>query len=269
MKMKILTLVSSVAILASTHALAQNKTVELGGEDPTIAEKIQNDAQKALETAKEGTKEVYEEIKARFLSDEGTEINYVTFDPRKTAYGMIGKDVLNASNDKVGTIKDIILDSKGNAEMVIIADSDFPGYSGKLVSIDYSLLTMRDSDGDLIAPLTEEIISKVVGFSYDPKDRSESIRIIPEQGISISKLLEGQLIDAQMNTLAEIDNITLKNGHASELIVGFDKILGLGGEKMALPYTEAKLVRVEDGFDFQLSPKQTAQFEVYKKAINN
>lgn len=269
MKTKILAVVSTIAIMATTHASAETKSKPLG-EQPSAAEKIQDNAQKAWSDVKEGTQEVYEDIKAQFLDNAPeAKITEVTFDPRKTANGMIGKAVLNPQENKVGTVQDIILDSSGNASMVIIADSDFPGFSGKLVAIDYSVLSMRDSNGDLLAPLTENVIDKIVGFSYDPKDRSDTVRIIPDQGISVATLLQGQLLDAQANAVAEIDNITLKNGRATDIIVGFDKTLGIGGEKLALAYKDTNLVRVEDGFDFQLSANQAAQFGIYKRAVSN
>ncbi len=69
--------------------------------------------------------------------------------------------------------------------------------------------------------------------------------------------------------MAEIDNISFKAGHASQLIVGFDKVLGLGGKSAVLHYDNAKLVHNGDDLDFKLSDAHAAQFESYKKTATN
>ncbi len=270
MKTRTLTAVTVLALLSSVPAFADAE--KKNGDQAAVGSgDIQKDAEQAVEEIKEDASEAYEDIKAYILgSKAGEQSTEVTIDSRHTVKGMIGHSVQNAKGDRVGTVKDIILDAGGNAMMVVIADRDVPGFEGKLVALDYNLVSVRNLDGDVIAPLTEDTISKIAAFSYDPKDREDGAYVMPDEGISISKLLEGQLVDNQMQPLAEIENISLKNGHTTDLIVGFGKVVGLlGGQAVVLSYDDAKLVRVEDGYDFQLSADKAAHFEAYKKSVTN
>ena len=271
MNTKILAVASTVAILAASQAFADTKhETEKKYEQPAGSGSIQTDAKKAWEEIKEDTSEAAEDLKTYFLgNEENGQAQEVVIVTRKTANGMIGQAVQNANNERVGTVKDIILDSSGKAQLIIIADGEFPGIDGKLVAMNYDFLSNRSADGDLMAPLTEASIDKATAFSYDVKDRSDKVAVLSDEGISVASLLEGQLVDEQMQPIGEVDNISLKNGQASDIVVGFDKILGVGGEKLALGYAEAKLIRVDGGFDFQLSANQAAQFEAYKKASTN
>ena len=81
--------------------------------------------------------------------------------------------------------------------------------------------------------------------------------------------LDGDLLDERRKVVAEVDDLSFKDGHADQLVVAFDQILGLGGGMAALNYSAAKVVRDGDDLDFQLSANQAANFEAYKKTATN
>ncbi len=57
-------------------------------------------------------------------------------------------------------------------------------------------------------------------------------------------------------------------GHQA-VVVGFDKVLGMGGEKAAMAFSDLKMINKGDGeIEFQLSASQAAQFESFKAASN-
>lgn len=273
MKTKILATVSALALLAATPAFAETKVETKTGVKADVEnawQDIKQDTSKAYENAKAGTKEAYEDIKAVFIDDEaGNDSSTVTINSRNTATAMLGKAVYNGKDERIGTIKDIIVDANGKAHLVVIGDGEFPGISGKLVAFDYSVIANRNPDGNVIAPLTEETIDQAAAFSYEAKDANDKTRVIPSNGFSVARLIDGDLVNEKKESVAAIDNISFKNGAASQIIIGFDKVLGMGGKHAALDFNAARLVRDGNDLDFQLSANQAAAFESYKKNATN
>ena len=193
-------------------------------------------------------------------------IKDITIDRRTTAAGMIGQPVYNASNERVAMVKDIILNHHGDAVMVILADGEWTGL-GKLTAFDYSVITQTNAQGDLIAPISEETIDHAASFSYDRNNNdSKSVKVIPENGYSVSELLDSQLLDTANNRIADIDNISFKNGHAENLVVSFGQTLGLGGSQAVIGYNDPSLIMHNGKPYFQLNEEKAKQFEIYKDA---
>ncbi len=287
MKKTLLSAASVLALLASGPVYAETK---IDGNEATGVEKHHSDAiakgevydaesQKNWEKTKQAVSDAADDvsdaasdaaddIRAAFVDDDGkADVTMMTFHPRNTVAGMVGQTVYNGSNESVGKIHDIIFDTDGNAAMVIVADGEIFGL-GKKVAFDYSVIANRNADGDVIAPLTEAMIDQATEFSYDRNATGEKVRVMPANAYSANTLLGGQLVNASGDVVAEIDNITLRNGAASQLIVGFDKVMGFGGNKAALNYNAAELIHDGSEYDFRLSNAQTAQFETFKKATN-
>lgn len=124
---------------------------------------------------------------------------------------MIGSPVVNAKQERVGTVKDIIVDKDGNASMLIIADGEFPGFDGKLVAFDYNVISRLNADGDVIAPISEENLSKAAEFSYDPNAKADGkICLIPGQGYSVEKLLKANCLSQSIKALQKLMTFSSK-----------------------------------------------------------
>ena len=294
MKKTLLTAVSAIAILGAGPVLAENtKTMKPGSEAAANAstgnftQDVQNawantkddvsdatdtvsDAAKdTYESVSEATKDAYKDVKQVWNdNDDEAQVGDISIDPRMTAGGMLGEPVFNVNGERVAKIRDIILDKNGRATMVVMADGDFTGL-GKLVAFDYNVITTRSADGDVIASLDESMIDNAATFSYDRGEYSDSVRVIPSNGFSAAELLDGELVNPQGETLAEVDNIVFRNGQASQVIVGFGGMLGVGGEQAALPFGEADLKRNGDSIDFKLSANETQDFKAYKETALN
>jgi uncharacterized protein YrrD len=287
MTSKLLIAVSALAIMAGTPAFAEatvKTNAEMNAEtngaaNPTLKEdagrawdKTKEATSKAADKTAKAAEDAYEDIKATFIDEDKTSSDSVTINARGTAQGMIGQPVLNTSGEKIATVKDIILNKSGKAELVVLADGGFMGIGSKLAAFDYNLVSQRHSDGDVIMPISQETLDKVTPFSYEAKDaeKDAKTRVIPADGISVAELLDGQVLDTEKKSVAEIDNISFSNGEASQIIIGFDKTLGLGGEKAAVGFDNVNVVREdEDEIDVQLSAKQAANFESFKKTATN
>lgn len=275
--------VSAIALLASVPAFASDMNENSVQQERTSGQAdtpkvTKEDAKRGWENTKEkvsdkaeeisnATKEKYREIKASLIDkSDGTKFSTIVIDPRMTADGMINSMVYNGNGERVAKVHDIILDDQGKAIMIVVSDGEFIGL-GKKAAFDYSAITRVNADGDVIMPLTEEMINNAVEFSYDKKDEGGKVRVIPNNGFSAAKLLDGKLVDQNKKTVAQIDNISFRSGKANQLIVGFDKILGMGGEKAALAYNDVKMIPDGDGYDYQLDATQAAHFEAFKKSV--
>lgn len=270
MKKTILTTVSVIALMGAMPALAETaKTqTEINAEASTTGN-IVDDAKAAVKDMKSDTAEAYEEIKATLLGKESTDKNTpVVIDSRKTANGMIGHSVYDDKHESVAKVTDIILDRDGKAVMLIVTSNAVMG-TGKMAAFDYSAVTRVEGDGDVIMPLTKDMIDKAASFSYRDNKTGGKAHVIPNNGYSVTKILDGKLVNQKKKPVADIDNISFQNGAANQLIVGFDKTFGMGGEKAVLSYSDTAIIRDGETLDFQLSANKAAQFEAYKKSLAN
>ncbi|MAE51100.1 MAG: hypothetical protein CMH27_04760 [Micavibrio sp.] len=284
MKKRILGAVSVLAIMAAAPAYADMKVDHQTMTKPEAAEKQRDDAVVTEKELKQGwedtkkavsdaaddvadaTEETYDDIKAAFVSvDENTEIQNVVINERQTASNIIGATLYDEAGQSIAKVSDIILDDSGNASMVIVADGEIFGL-GKKVAFDYSIVANQNADGSVMAPLTEEVIDQAAAFSYDPQDSSDNVRVMPANGFSVAELLDGQLVNQKGDALADVENISFNGAKAETLILGFNEVLGMGGQKAAMSFSAAQLIKNADGggYDFQLNASQTKQFESYK-----
>jgi sporulation protein YlmC with PRC-barrel domain len=281
MKTKILTAASAIALLAAMPALAEDPARNNANTNNTLSEdaskaweNTKKDASEAAENVSEATKETYNDIKAAVLGDEahtGDKFDYKTISQKQTASSLIGQPVVNGSKERVGTVKDIILDANGKASLIVVSDGEWITTGQKLAAFDYDSIIRRNADGDVVMPLTEQTMTNVAAFSYDAKDADEKTRVIPANGYSVAEIMDGDVVNPEKKSVASVDDVTISNGQAQELVIGFDKILGLGGKKAVVDYDNVKMVSNADktDLDFQLTAKQAAQFESYKKTATN
>jgi sporulation protein YlmC with PRC-barrel domain len=276
MRKKFLATASIIALMSVSPALADKANTE----DSVAKEaseqvkegwdKTKKAVQETAEDATQATKDAYRDFKAFIFSDDEGQlgIEQVKVNPRTTATGILEEPVYNFNDERVGVVEDIILDEEGKAVMVIIGDGDFFGL-GKLAAFDYDSMVEMGADGDLVMPLTEETIDRAAEFSFDREHTGMNVRMMPNDAYSVKKLLDAELVDANGEKLGEVDDITFKAGRANQLIVGFDKILGFGGEEVSLAYNDATLVRAdEDSYSYTLSEKKSSLINNHKAMMN-
>lgn len=231
---------------------------------------VKEDAKQSWENTKQAASETVDDVKYTLFGKEpkGAPASIVV---GATAKGLLDKPVHNGNNERVGTLKDIIIDSKGNATLAVVSDAELINIGAKEAAFDYSMVLRRDEKGDVVMPLTEDTINNARKFSYDTNDAGkENVRTIPAGGYSVEKLLKANVVNSTGEKVASVDNVTFRNGRASDLVVGFDKVLGMGGEKAALTFSDVKMISKGDGnVEFQLSASQAAQFESFKQAASN
>lgn len=242
--------------------------VDVELDSKTTGNTVAEDVKQGWENTKEAATSTMDRVEYTLFGKEPKGVR-ATIANTATASTMLNQPVVNSKLERVGTLSDIIVDSKGNAKLAIVSDGDFLNI-GKEAAFDYSNILRMNADGDLVTPLTEESITKAQKFSYDTKETGKDVRTIPAGGYSIDKLLDADVINTKGEKVASVDNITFRNGKADSLIVGFDKTLGMGGEKAALSFSNVKMISKEDGkVDLQLTDAQAAQFETFKNSTSN
>lgn len=265
--------------LGSAPVYATSVSADVNAKSETTTPSVKEDIKREWENTKEAvsnaadktaqaTKDAYENIKATFISDtEGTASADVSVNSQTTATGILGQPVLNSKGEKIATVEDIILNADGTASTVVLADGGFAGIGTKLAAFDYSVVSQRNEDGDVLTSLSEETLAQVTPFSYNADDAKNNakVRIQASDAISLKKLLDGQILNAEKKIIADIDNISLKGGKANYVIIAFDQTLGLGGKKAAMDFKNGTIVRKGEDLDIQLSAAQSANFENFKK----
>lgn len=279
MKAKILGVVSALAIMVALTAYAETAayagtSVSADTNTSVAAPSTTDEFRQGLENAKDGViettqgigdtaKNAYEDLKAGVMGDAG-EVADFSYSTRISAKGMIGAPIYNYKNEKIGTVKDIILDNQGDAALIVVSDGGFMGIGDKLAAFDYDLVVKQEANGDVVMPLTEDIISKVAAFSYDPSEKSDKVQVIPDNGYSVSELLKAKLVNFKNEAVGNIDNITFRQGQADNVIVSFDKKYQIRNEKTAIAFDNLLIERAGDtSLNLRMNQQQTAQFEQY------
>jgi sporulation protein YlmC with PRC-barrel domain len=85
-----------------------------------------------------------------------------------TATSIIGDDVENSKGDKLGTIKDIMLDIRnGSIEYVVLKSGGFLGIGDKLFAIPFQALQLNAEEKIFILNKDESYIKNAPGFDQD------------------------------------------------------------------------------------------------------
>lgn len=291
---KILASASILALISITPVLADttqtDTSVESQAQPGTAEEKsnprgvevtkgdIKRDWQNTKDSVSRTSKKVatavdekYNDVKAVALGgrQQGTAFDHETYKTSYAAKAIIGQSIKDSAGKNVAKIHDIILDKDGNAKSLIVSDGGFFGIGGKMAALDYNSIIKSSDDAEILMPVSKGTIKNVAEFSYKPVNKA-GIQVLPADGVSLKEALAGKILSPDGKKLADVDNVILSKGSATKLLVGFDKTLGLGGDKAALDFHDAKLMRTEDGkVNFQLSSTQSASFENYKKSMTN
>jgi sporulation protein YlmC with PRC-barrel domain len=235
----------------------------VGGPAPTASGPDNENA-----TVGEAIDQTADAIKALLLGKKVDTLKPVLINRHMTANGIIGATVINTSGARVATVKDIIIDGNGRAVMIVVSDGGLLGIGGKVAAFDFNGVVALQPDGKVVMTLSQEMISHAANFSYDQQDWAKS-KVIPADSMSVKALLKGNVLDSDGRKVATIDNIYLRDNDVSQVIVSFDKKLGMGGNVAALDYDDLQMVRKNKQIDFQLTPKQTAIFRDFEKSVTN
>lgn len=289
MKNTLLVAVSAAALMTALPALAESASgtdvkarADVSANNPdhenvgTVTkaqvengwEKTKDAVSNAAEKTGDAVQGAYTDAKRALSRDKEAVGQPVKINSQNTAENLIGKDVRNASGETVASVEDIILDKKGEAQLLILKDGGFFGMGGKKVALNYPQAVRHDASGDVILPVTENMLDRVAEFSYDQKDAGDKIRVIPQGGISAARLMDGDILNSKGEKVADIDDISFRNGEAQYVVLSFDKVLKMGGDHAVVDFDGLQLIPENDGkANLKMSAQQSAEFETFKKSM--
>lgn len=190
----------------------------------------------------------------------------VRINARNTADYLIGQDVRNSQGETVAKVEDIILDSNGEAQLLVLKDGGFFGLGGKKVALNYDQAVRHQDTGDVILPVSKPMIDRIAEFSYDSRSTGDNIRVIPQGGVSVAHLMGGDILNNNGEKVADIDDISFQNGEAEYLLLSFGKVLKMGGEKAVIDFKGLEIVPEKNGkANLRLSAQQSAELATFKK----
>jgi sporulation protein YlmC with PRC-barrel domain len=282
MNFKVLMTASVLAFMAASPAMAGDTKAGASTTTTTtttVGQDVKDTISDVANKVGEAGENVYQEIKYTFFGNDTMDQGVVvTVNRHATANGIIGEPVLNTRGERVGTMRDIILDANGKAVVAVVSDAEVIDIAAKTTAFDYALIMRQDQNGDIIMPLEEETIENARSFSYDLDDAGKADVVTPPaSGYSVRELLDADVENERGDDVAEVENIVFRNGKADTLIVTFDKVLGMGGKTAALAFADVRAVREDDSddddfsddVDFQLSAAQSTRFEAFKNGASN
>lgn len=276
MKNHFLTAVSTIVLIGAAPAMAADTHANNPDQQPTQTV-TQSDIERGWENTKaavsdaaqatgEAVEDAYLEAKRALTRDQAAVGQPVRINTRNTAEHLIGQDVHNNAGEKVAAVDDIILDSNGEAQLLVLKDGGFFGMGGKRVALNYDQAVRHEAGGDVILPVSREMLDRVAEFTYDRSVRSNNIRVIPQGGVSVSHLMGGDILNSNGEKVADIDDISFQNGEAEYLLLSFGKILNMGGTQAVIDFGDLEIVPERDGkAHLKLSAQQSAELERFKK----
>lgn len=293
---KAILLGSAIVLMAATPSMAQSEKVETrtniktrgdtgayveySSDAETITKKeVKRTVEKAQKSVKKAADKVASAAKETPKSAApaaGLTVTEANIAQNNSAEHMIGKPVLNAAGDRVGSVHDVILTKNGQAKTLIVADGGMMSMGDKKAAFDYGVIKGRDDKGAVLTTITEEQINKAKAFSYDApvknanaKDKPADVQILGANETSAREVLSAKIVNEQNKTIGTVKDIAIENGQAQKLVVAYDQILGLGGKKVGLAYDQADLTKNDGGkLNLRLNQTQAAQLTQDKKAVN-
>ncbi len=257
---------SFLALLAAFPAFAETK-VHAETSTEAKVESTMDRAGKSIERTADkagaAIKEAYNDVKAYF--DEDNKGANVNINSRLTAEELIGTTIENAKGENVGEIKDILISADGDAEMVVISDSAL-GLGGKMAVFDYDVIEGFNADNNAVVKLSEAQIDAAKRFEYEADKADANTTTMPANHLSLAKILDSKVYDANGKAVADIDTVAFDDDDADYIVVTFNKVLGVGGDKAALNIDALDVKPKGDNYAFTLTQSQSAEFKSAKDA---
>jgi sporulation protein YlmC with PRC-barrel domain len=191
---------------------------------------------------------------------------------------LLGQNVYDsdASNaDTIGEINDIVVDSRGQIQAVIIGVGGFLGMGEKNVAVNYSSLKwMRQPNGNAmvaVLPTTKENLKNAPAFDTAALEPSASINInnanntnnttgsaatmtsstdsqanltpVKASAISASKLKDSTVYSADNKDIGKVNDVLLgKDGKISAVVLDVGGFLGMGAKPVAIAFDSLELM---------------------------
>jgi sporulation protein YlmC with PRC-barrel domain len=173
---------------------------------------------------------------------------------------LIGKNVTNSKGERLGEIKDLVVDTtNGNVQYAVIGMGGFLGVGDKLYAYPLERFERTTERGKLLLNVDKNKMKSAPGFDdkswpdfgtaayrgqvdafYGTKSPTTA------RFARASQILKGDVKDRSNNDIGDIEDmvVSLPNGHVSYVVLEFDRAWNPNNKLVAMP---VKALKSEDG----------------------
>ncbi len=173
---------------------------------------------------------------------------------------LIGKNVSNSKGERLGEIKDLVVDTtNGNVQYAVIGMGGFLGVGDKLYAYPLERFERTTERGKLLLNVDKNKMKSAPGFDdkswpdfgtaayrgqvdafYGTKSAATA------RYARASQILKGDVKDRSNNDIGDIEDmvVSLPNGHVSYVVLEFDRAWNPNNKLVAMPI---KALKSEDG----------------------
>lgn len=182
-------------------------------------------------------------------ADEGKKVEIRR---RSTVDEILGKEIQSDRGNEIASVDDIIIDSGGNVQKVVLSKGGFLGLGAEKVTLDYDHVMSRHEQGDTLAAVSEATLQQAQPFATDSRTPDPNAYVMPATSISLQKVMDADVLDPQGDKVATAENIQLKNGKAKNVLLKMDAT----DLKVAVDFSQMQLIREDDDYHFALTRNQ-------------
>lgn len=239
-----------LALAVATPASAQqgNTNVKVRGDtaayvdyssdaETITKQEVERTLDKAGDSIKRAADKVAGAADNEMQAATAVQLNDTQISQNDSAGFMIGKPVMNAAGERVGTVHDLILSRSGSIDALIVADGGRMMIGDKKAAFPFSVVNGRDAEGGVLTSITEEQIDQAKSFDYDMTAQADAQTQIRAPGQSGARdLLGAKIEDADGKNIGTVRDLAINAGGVSKVVIAYDQILGLGGKRAAVDY---------------------------------
>ena len=165
-RMSLIGAASALAVCLSTAVIAQNTPTERPPETQTRPQPEQNSGATRSQTQSNDT--------------ERSRANRAAWDHQHRVSKIIGTDVYNLQGDKLGDVKDIVLDKRGNVAYAIVSTGGFIGIGDTLHAVPWNSLDKRARENAYVMDMDKARLVSAPSFKDNAWPNFEDDRWVNE-----------------------------------------------------------------------------------------
>lgn len=241
---------AALALVVATPAMAQetNTNMKVRGDtavyksytadEETITKKeVERTLEKAGDSIKRATDRVVNAVEGNAQTATTVQLNDTNVSQNNSADFLIGKAVMDATGERIGTVHDLILSDTGSVDALIVADGGRLVFGDKKAAFNFSAINGRDANGGVLTSITQEQIDQAKSFDYDITAQADAATQVKAPGqTSVRELIGAKITGPDDKNVGTVRDIALDGGNVSKVIIAYDQILGLGGKRAAVDY---------------------------------
>lgn len=167
---------------------------------------------------------------------------------------IIGKDVLDVDQNKVGEIHDIIVYKSTGKSVNLIVNKDGNAAVRELKAVSFKDILTQSENGETQLTLNSGAFSEDKDFDYADMDFNKYL--------SLKYLLEGQVLDDKNEVAGKIEAVIYENAEVKNICFLLKPKLINNAEnseesRFSLPFKYSNITKNVDGYDLKLNNKQT------------